>query len=154
MPFGNKLEAGEEFVFGPVVSDLQPKSGGRSELNQITASPEAARTVAVTNRRILVATGSRATAIPNDNVLVVHLQQSKTKSGRPVYTLLRAYRTNNQVAQLNIPGLDENGKARLAELFPNAQIQVHTVNTLAWAIGALILLAILAIIFLPALLGN
>jgi hypothetical protein len=75
--------------------------------------------------------------------MVVHLEEKKTKRGKPTYTLLRAYRTSNQVAQLDIPGLDESGKARLAEIFPKAEIQVRAGNRLAWMIAAVILLAIL-----------
>ena len=143
MPFTNKLEAGEEIIFGPVVTDLELKSGRQSDLHQITAAPDANRTVAITNQHILVATGSRMITIPNDNVRLIYLGQQKTKSGRSTYTLLRAYRTSNQVAQLDIPGLDESGKARLGEIFPNAEIQVRSGKRLIWVVGAVVLLGVL-----------
>ena len=140
MPFTNKLKDGEEILFGPVVSELEPKGRGQSELHQITAAPTASRTVAITNQRILVATGSRAVTIPNDNVIVVHLGKTKTKSGQPVYTLLRAYRTSNQVAQLDIPGLDSSAKARLEQIFPNAEIRIHTNYRGVWIVGIIAVL--------------
>lgn len=120
-----ELEEGEEVLFGISKSSSSSSSSISVGGEQISGSSDSqARTVGITNRRVIVESLSAPVplqSIPNEEVRKLTVKRD-TFMGKPQLNLARVETTGGETVDLDLRVGDAEGEARLREVFPNAEI--------------------------------
>jgi len=117
-----ELEPGEEIVFGPVTSTKTTSLSGGAGPSQGSISRSSGRTVAVTNRRVIIEDlddPSRSRVVPNSSV--ERLSIKRKKEG---ITIARVQTASGSLS-VNLPGVGLQQEPLLATTFPNAELEAQ-----------------------------
>jgi hypothetical protein len=145
-----ELEAGEEFVFGPVTSTKTTSVRGGSGPDQAGLSHTSGRTVGVTTQRVIVEdlkAPEKTLVVPNADVQRVFIKHKKRQDQMTI-DLTKAVTVAGQAVKLDIKGVPSQAEGVLRETFPNAEI----VQAKGGAGGKVVLIVAAAVFFLMCVL--
>ena len=114
-----ELEAGEEIVFGPVTSMKTTSFSGGAGPSQGTLSRSSGRTVAITNRRVIIEDlddPPQSRIVPNDSVERVSIKRKK--HGITIHKV----QIPSGTVSVNLPRVSPEKESLLATTFPHAEI--------------------------------
>lgn len=126
MAVGNDiLEAGEEYVFGPVISTKTTSMSGGAGASQGSVSRSTSRTVGVTNHRIIIKDekapqGSQN--IQNSDVRKVFVKK-RVKNNVTTMTLVKVETASGSVINVDLKGIPSAQEERFSEVFPEADFE-------------------------------
>ena len=145
-----ELEPGEEIVFGPVTSTKTTSFSGGAGPSQGSISRSSGRSVAVTNRRVIIEDlddPSRSSVVPNDSVERVFIKRKKQG-----ITIARV-ETGSASVHVGLPGVGLQKESLLAATFPNAEIGARKTVPRGVVIAAGVGAVLLALCCLVAIIG-
>ena len=145
-----KLEKGEEIVFGPVTSTKTTSFSGGAGPSQGSISRSSGRTVAVTNRRVIVEDlddPNRSRFVSNDDVKRVSIKRKNQG-----ITIAKVH-TASETVNVHLPRISPEKESLLAATFPKAEIGAPKGVPKGVVIAASVVAGLVALCCLAAIVG-